>query len=149
MTPHEAVASAAVAAIESRYLAPEDPLVTREIDLPERVPLQGLVNLRFADPVELGRAFGLGREWSRACTLEIVVQANEPALRIARYEAILGRLGALHSAQGLAGVVDYIDLGAPYESEVIPVEGASSVRAGMVDLTLFYMTSENPMEATA
>lgn len=145
-SPHETVAAAVAAAVAARYAAQGDPVVTREQDLPEVCPPAGLINVRFADPVEDGRAYGAGaREYSRVCSVEIAVQAASAADRISKFDALAVKLGALHGG-GIAGV-DWADVGAPTEVETTPVDGAETIRSGIVEITAFYRTADNPMEA--
>lgn len=146
MSPHETAAAAIHAALVARLDGDGMPRVTREIDLPERCPPEGLVNVRFEDPVEIGRQLGVvARDWQRNATLEIVVQDAAPAARIARYEAILAAIGPLHGASTVANLVQWLDMGPPTETETVPVEGASTIRAGVVEITAYYRSGANPM----
>lgn len=146
MSPHEAVAAAIHAGIVARLAGSARPAVTREVDLPERCPPEGLVNVRFEDPIEIGRQLGVvAREWQRNATLEIVVQDAAPEARIARYEAILDAIGPLHGAGTVAELVQWLDMGPPTETETVPVEGASTIRAGVVEITAYYRSGANPM----
>lgn len=145
-SPHETVAAAVTAALVALMDDPGGPAVTREIDIPEFVPEAGLVNVRFEDPVELGRQLGTGtREWSRVAAVEIVVQSGDLADRIATFEAILAKVGGLADAP-IAGI-DWLDLGAPVDGDSVPIDGAGTIRSAVVEATLFYMTARNPMEA--
>lgn len=143
-SPHETAAAAILDALTT--LLGNAPEPTREIDLPEVCPPEGLVNLRLEDPIELGRQYGVAaREYSRIASVEIIVQANDPAIRIARHEAICEKIGVLQGAT-IAGV-DWVDVGAPVEADVVPIEGGTTIRSGIVEITMYYRTANNPMEA--
>jgi hypothetical protein len=148
MTPHETAAAAVLGSVSNRLAAlTPAPHATREIDLPERCPPEGLVNLRFEDPVEVDRQLGhVARDWSRVCAVEIVVQHPDQAVRIARFEAILAAIGALHGPGNQAGGIDWLDMSGPAEAEELPVEGAATIKAGIVEMTLYYRSAGNPME---
>lgn len=148
-TPHETVAATLTATIGALFAAAGGPDVTRDVDLPEVCPPQGLVNLTFADPIEEGRTLGAtAREWSRVCSVEMAVQAAAPETRIARLEGLVTVLADLAPA-AVAPAVDWIDVGAPVQSETVPMDGASSIRAVVVEVTAFYRTGSNPMEPAA
>ena len=148
-TPHEIVAARLMGAIGALFAAAGGPDVTRDADLPEIVGAQGLVNLTFGDPTEEGRPLGaVAREWSRVCTIEMAVQAAATETRIARLEGLITVLADLAPA-GVAPEVDWLDVGAPIQSETVPMDGASSIRAAVVEVTAFYRTGSNPMEPAA
>lgn len=143
-TPHETAAAAVTAALAA--LLAGSPTPTRDSDLPETCPPEGLVNLRFEDPVELGRQLGTGvREYSRIASVEIVAPGTDPVLRITRFEAILVAIGSLQGADVVG--VDWLDVGAPVDGELAPIDGGETLRTGVVEITLFYQTATNPMEA--
>lgn len=144
-TMHEAVALSVFAALAQAFGQSGDPIPTRSAVLPEDCPPEGLINLRMEDPVEDGRVFGApSREWSRVAAVEIVAQHSDETELRARFDALAGKVGTLHS-QTLAGV-DYFDLSAVVDAEDPPIMGDAPVQAGVVQIALYYETGENPLE---
>ncbi len=139
---HEAIIAQLMTA-----LAPHSSEVIREIELPVHCPANGLINLLPADPEEQDEHLGTGvREWNRVLELEVVVQDHDTAQRIAKLDASLVEIGALLHGSTLGGLVDYLRLGAPQDADNIPMEGAASLKGAVIPVTLFYETSNNPME---
>lgn len=144
VTRHEAVAQAITTAVRGLVEGEGKPTVTRGA-LPERCPDEGLVNLVFEDPTEVGYQLGsLTREWSRVCSVGIVVQGNDDELRRGAFEAVLVAIGPLQGTS-IGDLVDYIGVDAASDAEETPIEGDSPVQAGLVELTIFYTTSNNPL----
>lgn len=144
-TVHEALALRLHAALVLAFAEEGDPIPTRDLGLPDDCPPEGLINLRFEDPVEEGRAFGVpSREWSRIAAVEIIAQDSDEELLRARFDALVVKVGALHG-QTIAGV-DHLELSAIVDVEDPPIEAAASVRAGLVQITLYYETGDNPLE---
>ena len=144
-TVHEALATRLMAALSTCFTDAGDPVVTREVILPEDCPPEGLVNLRMQDPVEEDRVLGVpAREWSRIGAVEIVAQhADEAALR-ALFDDLARKIGGL-VGQAIEGV-DYFDLSAVVDAEEPPILGDAPVQVGVVQVTLYYETGENPLE---
>ena len=144
-TVHESLALRLFAALEARFTAEGDPVPTRSGTLPVDCPLEGLINLRMADAVEEGRRFGAGsREWSRVAMVEIVVQAPDDIERAVFFDALAARVGGLYG-QPIEGV-DHLELSAVVDAEEPPVSGDAPVQAGVVEITIYYETGENPLE---
>ena len=142
MTRHEAIIQALVAA-----LAGHPSVVTREAELPQVCPPTGILNLMPRDPEEVGRRLGIGmREITRVVDLECVVQSGDPAIRATLLDTSLSAIGALLVGSTLGGLVDYLDVGEPVGADEVPMEGAASLKGATVPVTLFYETSNNPME---
>ncbi len=142
MTRHEAIIQALVAA-----LAGHPSTVTREAELPQVCPPGGIVNLVPRDPEEVARRLGVvAREINRVVDLECVVQSGDPAVRSALLDASLSAIGVLLSNTNLGGLVDYLDVGEPASADDVPMEGAASLKGATVPVTLYYETSNNPME---
>ncbi|APZ53744.1 hypothetical protein [Salipiger abyssi] len=122
--------------------------ILREQDLPVECPENGVINIVPGDPEDVGAHLGTGRiEWQRPVELEAVVQGTEAAARNAEMDAALGDVAArLVADRTLAGAVDYLLLSAPEESDTVPMQGAESLKGAVLTVTLFYETTENPME---
>lgn len=142
-TRHETIAAALVAAASSATSAG----VIREEILPVKCPINGLINVRFNDPEEEEQELGsLRRTWVRVAEIEIIVQSAIQADRIVKLDTILGEIGVAFLSENLAGTVDHLEISAPVEAEDMPMDGAASLKGSIVEITLFYQTSNNPME---
>ncbi|ETX26853.1 hypothetical protein [Roseivivax isoporae] len=141
-TRHEAITRALVEA-----LAPLAAEVHREADLPEIVPPESLVNVVPEDPEEIEQRLGTGvRDYARAYTLELVVQDPEPAARAAALDALVVAVATALHGQRFGGLVDFLRLSAPQDTDTVPMEGAASLTGAVVTVTAFYETPDNPME---
>lgn len=141
-TRHEAITVALVAA-----LAGHPSEVMREQDLPQRCPAAGILNVVPQDPVGAGTRLGAGiMEWSRAYHFELVVQGADAASRNQQLDASIAQIGAILHGATLGGAIDYLDLGPPTEADHVPMEGAASLKGAVVVATVFYETSDNPLE---
>ncbi len=142
---HEAIAARFMSALVACFAEPGDPVVTREMVLPEDCPPEGLVNLRMQDPVEEDRVLGVpAREWSRIAAVELVAQDAGEEVPRGRFDALALKVGRLHG-QPIEGV-DYLDLSAVVDAEDPPILGDAAIQAGVVQITLYYETGENPLE---
>lgn len=142
-TRHETIAAAIVAAATAATSA----AVIREEVLPAKCSASGLINVRFNDPEEEEQELGsLRRTWVRVVEIEIIVQSAIQADRIVKLDTILGEIGATFLGENLSGTVDHLEISAPVEAEDIPMEGSASLKGSIVEITLFYQTSNNPME---
>lgn len=141
-TRHEAIVQALVAA-----LAAHPAVIEREPDKDLSVTDSGLVTVTLGDPEEIGFQIGTGiREWERVIVLGHVVDADSAAARNAAVDAALTQTSAILHGSTLGGLVDFLLLGPPLEPENMPFKGADSLRGTLVQVTLFYETSDNPME---
>ncbi|EPX82099.1 hypothetical protein [Salipiger mucosus] len=143
-SPHEA----AVVALE-QVLAIYSPIaVMREEELPIACPAAGLMNIRPEDPEEEDQRLGSGiREWSRLIEIECVVQADTSDRRNELLDNMLTSVaGFLLANRTLGGAVDYLQPGAPENSEVVPMEGTDSLKGAVLPVTIYYETTDNPME---
>lgn len=141
-TKHEAVILALVEALQDH---PAE--VMREAVLPAACPAQGLLNVVDEDPVEAGFQLGTGvREWQRQFSLELVVTASDDDARKAALDAGLAVAADLLHGQTLDGLVTFLLIGPPEGADDIPMANAVDLRGAVVPVTLFYETSDNPME---
>ncbi|MGH1417172.1 MAG: hypothetical protein ACRBB0_27050 [Pelagimonas sp.] len=143
-TKHEAI----VGALHALLVGSLAVTVLRDVELPEECPDAGIANLAPEAPREIGRRLGTGvREIQRSCGLEVVVTGPSDIIRIQRLEAVLEALGLVLVPQCLEqNGVDYVDLGPPEDTEVIPMRGSESLRGAVIRIDLFYETTSNVME---
>ncbi|MEP0155248.1 hypothetical protein [Pseudophaeobacter sp.] len=141
-TPHEAILDALMAELETHAAD-----VIQEEELPQVCPANGLINLVPEDPVEAGVSLGTGaREWSRQVGLEVIVKHEDAASRRNAIEDALVQLAGLITGSSLGGTATYLLIGPPERADDIPMAGAVDLRGAVVSVTLFYETSDNPME---
>lgn len=142
-SPHES----AVAALQTA-LAGHTATVLREHDLPVVCPAEGLVNIAPGNPEDVGARLGVGvREWEATVDLEHVVQGADASTRDAAMDALLVETAALVLAdRTLGGAVDWIEVGGVQASDTVPMQGAESLKGAVLPVTLFYETTDNPME---
>jgi len=140
--------------IETALVALQDALsghaatVLRSADLPVECPEAGLLNIVPGDPREVGRQLGTGRrEFECVIEIEAVVQGATDTLRDAGLDASLASAaGLLLADRSLGGAVDYLDIDAPQETDEVPMAGAETLMGAVLPVTLFYVTTANPME---
>jgi hypothetical protein len=119
---------------------PHVPVLRGEV-LPERIPPAGLMILRDGNPGEPGVTLSpLTYHFQHRSELEVIVQSATD--RDAIFDALLAQIGAVIAAdQTLRGLCDWVEAEAP-EPVDLPVEGAASLKAGIVPIILHYATSE-------
>ena len=119
---------------------PHVPVLRGEV-LPERIPPSGLMILRDGDPGEPGVTLSpLMYHYQHRAELEVIVQTGED--RDARFDRLIGRIGAAISAdRTLRGLCDWVEAEAP-EPVDLPVEGAATLKAAVVPIILHYATSD-------
>ena len=108
--------------------------------LPERVPATGLLILHDGEPgtpeVTLSP---LRYTYEHAVEIEVVIQGAE---REARFDALCMGLGTLIAAdRTLGGLCDWVEAEAPKPVD-LAFEGAASLKAAVLTLTLHYTTSD-------
>ena len=119
---------------------PHVPVLRGEV-LPERIPPAGLMMLRDGNPGEPGVTLSpLMYHYQHRAELEVIVQTGED--RDARFDRLIGRIGAAISAdRTLRGLCDWVEAEAP-EPVDLPVEGAATLKAAVVPIILHYATSD-------
>ena len=119
---------------------PHVPVLRGEV-LPERIPPGGLMILRDGNPGEPGVTLSpLMYHYQHRAELEVIVQTGEE--RDARFDRLIGRIGAAISAdRTLRGLCDWVEAEAP-EPVDLPVEGAATLKAAVVPIILHYATSD-------
>jgi hypothetical protein len=108
--------------------------------LPERIPTAGLLILRDGEPgapeVTLSP---LSYTYEHAVEIEVVIQGAE---REARFDALCSSIGSLIAGdRTLGGLCDWIEAEAPKPVD-LAFEGAASLKAAVLTLTLHYTTSD-------
>ena len=136
MTPRETILTALADLLRT---VPHVPVLRGEV-LPERVPPAGLMILRDGEPGEPGVTLSpLRYHYQHRAEIEAVVQG---AARDTAFAALSASIGAVISAdRTLGGRCDWIEPEAPRPVD-LPVEGAASLKAGVIAIVLHYSTAD-------
>lgn len=108
--------------------------------LPERIPATGLLILRDGEPgapeVTLSP---LSYHYEHQAELEVVIQGAD---REARFDDLCSDIGSLVAAnRTLGGLCDWMEAEAPKPVD-LAFEGAASLKAAVLTITLHYTTSD-------
>ena len=108
--------------------------------LPERIPTDGLLILRDGDPGEPEVTLSpLRYHYLHRAEIEAVVQGPD---RDAIFDSLCASIGAVVAFdRTLDGLCDWIEAEAPQPVD-LPVEGAASLKAGIIPIILHYATRE-------
>ena len=108
--------------------------------LPERVPAAGLLILRDGDPGEPEVTLSpLMYHYQHRAEIEVVVQG---AARDAAFDTLTASIGtALAADRTLGGLCDWVEAEAPSPVD-LPVEGAASLKAAVIQFVLHYSTND-------
>jgi len=108
--------------------------------LPERIPTDGLLILRDGDPGEPEVTLSpLRYHYLHRAEIEAVVQGPD---RDADFDTLTASIGAaLTEDRTLGGLCDWVEAEAPQPVD-LPVEGAASLKAAVIRVSLFYTTSD-------
>jgi phosphohistidine swiveling domain-containing protein len=119
---------------------PHVPVLRGEV-LPERIPPAGLMILRDGSPGEPGVTLSpLTYHFQHRAELEVIVQQTTD--RDAIFDALLAQISAVIAAdRTLRGLCDWVEPEAA-EPVDVPVEGAASLKAGIIPIILHYATSD-------
>lgn len=119
---------------------PHVPVLRGEV-LQERIPPAGLMILRDGSPGEPSVTLSpLTYHFQHRAELEVIVQSATD--RDAIFDALLAQIGAVIAVdQTLCGLCDWVEAEAP-EPVDLPVEGAASLKAGIIPIILHYATSD-------
>ena len=135
-TPHETVLSALHARLSA--LAGT---VLRNAELPQTVPVEGLVILRdgvIGEPEDVALS-SVSYAWRHRTELEVFVRGDDPASRSVRLDELISAVEQIIATdRTLGGVVDHCEAGPPEEVEDLVQEGARSFRAAIVPVILHY-----------
>jgi len=119
---------------------PHVPVLRGEV-LPERIPPAGLMILRDGNPGEPGVTLSpLSYHYQHRAELEVIVQSA--ANRDALFDGLCAQVGAVLAAdRTLRGLCDWVEPDAP-EPVDLAIDGAASLKAGIVPITLHYSTAD-------
>ena len=134
-TPCETI----LAALQTR-LSTLSPTALRGGVLPERVPAAGLLILRDGEPGEPEVTLSpLRYHYQHRAEIEAIVQGAD---RDAAFDILCAGIGAaLASDRTLGGLCDWVEAEGPRPVD-LPVEGAASVKAGVIQVVLHYTTPD-------
>jgi hypothetical protein len=134
-TPRETI----LTALHARLSALPTTALRGEV-LPERVPAGGVVILRDGDPGEPEVTLSpLRYHYAHRAEIEAVVQGTD---RDVAFDTLCARIGAALAAdRTLGGLCDWVEAEAPQPVD-LPVEGAASLKAAVIRVSLFYTTSD-------
>jgi len=137
MTPRETILTALADLLRT---IPHVPVLRGEV-LPERIPSAGLMILRDGSPGEPGVTLSpLMYHYQHRAELEMIVQSASS--RDARFDALAAQVGAVLSAdRTLRGLCDWVEPDAP-EPVDLAIEGAASLKAAIITITLHYSTAD-------
>lgn len=109
--------------------------------LPERVPAAGLLILRDGEPGEPDVTLSpLRYHYQHRAEIEAVVQGAD---RDVAFDALCASIGEVIAAdRTLGGLCDWVEAEAPQPVD-LPVEGAASLKAAVIRVSLFYTTSDS------
>lgn len=119
---------------------PHVPVLRGEV-LPERIPPTGLMILRDGIPGDPGVTLSpLTYHFQHRVELEMIVQSATD--RDTLFDALVTQIGSVIAAdRTLRGLCDWVEPEAA-EPVDLPVEGAASLKAGIIPITLHYATSD-------
>ena len=128
-----------LAALHAR-LQPLVALTLRDEVLPERIPTVGLIILRDGQPGEPEVTLSPMRyHYQHRAELEVVVQAGTG--RASAFDDLTAAIGAaLEADRTLGGLCDWVEPEAPASVD-LPVEGAATLKAAVITVTLHYTTT--------
>lgn len=133
-TPREAILTALYARLKS---LPATAL--RGEVLPERIPAAGLVILRDGDPGNPEVTMSpLRYHYEHKAELEVVVQGANRDLALDTLVASIG--STIEADRSLGGLCEWVEAEAPRPVD-LSVEGAASLKAGVVTIVLHYTTA--------
>lgn len=117
--------------------------VKRNDPLPTMAPAGGLIILRDGEPGEPVVTLSPATwSWEHQAEIEVIVQKGAKTARITGLDDLLAAIGATLAAdRTLGGAVDHAQPGPPRVAD-IAIEGAASIKAASVTITLFFDTSD-------
>ena len=136
MTPRETILTALADLLRT---VPHVPVLRGEV-LPERAPAAGLMILRDGEPGEPGITLSpLRYHYQHRAEIEAIVQSPD---RDAAFATLCASIGAVIAAdRTLGGRCDWIEPEAPRPVD-LPVEGAASLKVGVITIVLHYSTAD-------
>ena len=134
-TPRETI----LAALLARLSALPATALRGEV-LPARMPDEGLLILRDGEPGEPDVTLSpLTYHYQHRAEIEAVVQGTD---RDGAFDMLCASIGTVLAAdRTLGGLCDWVEAEAPQPVD-LPVEGAASLKAAVIRVSLFYATSD-------
>ena len=134
-TPRETI----LTALHARLLTVPAVTLRGEV-LPERISTEGLLILRDGEPGEPEVTLSpLIYHYQHRAEIEAVVQGAD---RDVAFDALCASIGtALAADRTLGGLCDWVEAEAPQPVD-LPVEGAASLKAAVIRVSLFYTTRD-------
>ena len=122
------------------------PLVLRGETVPQRLPPGGLVVIRDGETVQETTILSpLAFAIEHRAEVEVTVAGATPAARAALLDALLVDIGAaIAGDRTLGGAVEWAQAGSP-EFQDVEFEGAATVRAALVPVTLWFTVAGSPL----
>ena len=139
--PVQSKREAVLDALHVLLAAALDAPVLRDEVLPELLPADGLLIIRDGEPGDPDVTLSpLTYHYEHRAEIEVLVQSGND--RAAPFDALCVQLGtALAADRTLGGLCDWIEASAP-SSVDLPIEGAEAIKAAVVQVTLYYSTSD-------
>ena len=134
-TPRETI----LAALHARLSVLSATTLRGEV-LPERVPAGGLLILRDGEPGDPEVTLSpLTYHYQHRAEIEAVVHGAD---RDAAFDVLCATIGTMLAAdRTLGGLCDWVEAEAPQPID-LPVDGAASLKAAVIWVSLFYTTSD-------
>ena len=129
-----------LAALYARLQLISGSLVQRSSVLPERVPPEGMVNLRDGDPGDPDVTLSPRRyHFEHMAEIEVIVHVQND--RAVAFDMLVEALGlVLGTDQTLGGLCDWIEPEAPAPVD-LPVAGGIAYKAAVIPVALHYTTT--------
>lgn len=125
---------------EALLAVPGSVTVLRNAVLPERIPDAGLLILRDGTPGRPEVTLSpLRWHWQHRAELEVFLRGGDLDDKFDAFTAGIGTV--LASDRTLGGICDWIEAEAPEPAD-LPVEGAATIRAAALVVTLHYTTAD-------
>lgn len=138
----EQVLAALFAAIDAGK--PAGASATRNKALPVKIPAPGHAGLFDGEPGQPEVTLSPPTwHFEHVAEVELAVEAASATVRDAAFDTYLQAIDtAIAADRTLGGLCDWAEAGAPRPSE-LPLEGAETIKAGVVPVTLHYATTQS------
>ena len=119
------------------------PRVERNIEVPTRIPPEGLLIVRDGDPGEPEVTLSpLTYHYDHTAEVEVLVQ-DEGGTRDTTFDTLLGQISnAVAADRTLGGAVELALVNRPGDVGIEALDGAAGVKGGTVPVTLYYQTND-------
>ena len=122
------------------------PTVERNIELPKKVPDNGLIIVRDGDPGEPDVSLSPTiYHYEHIADVEVLYK-GDPASRDSSWDDLVASIGtAIAGDSTLGGTVELAEVGRPEDAGIIGGEGSAGTKGGTIPITLFYST-QTPLQ---